>query len=383
MLLGYLMTIKYALYGNAAKVVNPAKTYIFNQMEKRPFLFQIKLIGSAIAFSLLVFLLFVYINVGFFQFHFLTDFLRREAWLLLVQTITLFYFLHYTISYFNVKFGKAPNSFLRFTLEILVVLGVGLIIAEGFRQVLIHFVSVPVGETAMFTRKLKQVLMVDVSLLSAVYGFMTSMRIFSVLRQKQVEVMHMQRELAQSQFETLKNKMNPHFLFNSLSTLSALVYTDRSLAEAFVEKLSKTYRYILEQKDNATVPLTMELKFLEHYLFLLKQQFGNMLVVEIRHQDDCNHMHLPPHATMIVLEYIIHQETLSESHPLIIQLATEKECISFTWQLPSLEPAIAVRSEQMEHLAAHYRYLGVKPPVQKIQTHQLLIQLPLLPPCIA
>jgi len=72
------------------------------------------------------------------------------------------------------------------------------------------------------------------------------------------------------QSETLKNQVNPHFLFNSLNTLSSLIPTDPEKAELFTQKLSVIYRYILENRDAETVSLDQEIGFVRDYYFLQK-----------------------------------------------------------------------------------------------------------------
>ncbi|MEQ8924934.1 MAG: histidine kinase, partial [Fulvivirga sp.] len=101
-------------------------------------------------------------------------------------------------------------------------------------------------------------------------------------REKEV----IQKELLAAKYEGLKNQVNPHFLFNSFSTLSSLVESQPKLAVEFIDKLSDLYRYVLEHDTDNLVSLKKELDFLNDYIFLLK----------IRHQDGIkitNNMTLP------------------------------------------------------------------------------------------
>ncbi|MEM1122560.1 MAG: histidine kinase, partial [Bacteroidota bacterium] len=91
----------------------------------------------------------------------------------------------------------------------------------------------------------------------------------------------LQRENIKSQLEGLKSKVNPHFLFNSLNTLSYLIPEDADKSVKFVQKLSKVYRYILEMSDEKLIPLQKELDFLNAYIFLLKERFEENLQVEM------------------------------------------------------------------------------------------------------
>jgi len=83
------------------------------------------------------------------------------------------------------------------------------------------------------------------------------------------------------QYQSLKEQVRPHFLFNSLSSLVTLINTDAEKATQFVHKLSDVYRYVLEQRENELVPVNDEVKFLEDYVYLQKIRFGESLHVRI------------------------------------------------------------------------------------------------------
>ena len=84
---------------------------------------------------------------------------------------------------------------------------------------------------------------------------------------------HLKKQQVQQQLETLKNRVNPHFLFNSLTTLSALIGEDAAQAEQFVDELSKVYRYLLRAGRQPAASLGDELQFADSYAFLLKTRF--------------------------------------------------------------------------------------------------------------
>ena len=86
----------------------------------------------------------------------------------------------------------------------------------------------------------------------------------------------------QSQFEALKKQLDPHFLFNSLNTLASLIDVDNRPAQAFLERLSDVYRYVLETRDKSTVSIEEELRFLDSYIYLLKERFRENLSIEKR-----------------------------------------------------------------------------------------------------
>lgn len=339
----------------------------------------LRLTAAALGMDLLLFMVFSYINAGFIPPA--TAFLEVffvEGWPILLQTVAMMHFLYYSIGYFNHRHAAAPNAFKRYVEEVLFVFVVGFLLMDVFR-LLFEAVSVePEADAKFLARKLRQLQMVAFAQLAVVYGFMTSFRIFAYLQQQQVQLIRVQRELAQSQFEALKNQLNPHFLFNSLSVLSSLVYTDGLKAEKFVEYLSKTYRYILEQKDKETVPLSLEYHFLERYRFLLEQRFAEKLHIEADSLPTGNEWQLPPHTFLIVLEHIIHSNSMSAKQPLKIELAVELPYINITYSRQPKHAASANTVEQFERLQQAFEYAIKKPVRCNELADKALIQLPML-----
>jgi len=85
----------------------------------------------------------------------------------------------------------------------------------------------------------------------------------------------------QSQLLGLKSQINPHFLFNSLNSLSSLINEDEQEAEVFLDEMSKVYRYLLRSNDEELVTLQTELDFIRSYFYLLKTRLGRALELRI------------------------------------------------------------------------------------------------------
>jgi len=125
------------------------------------------------------------------------------------------------------------------------------------------------------------------------------------------------------QYQSLKDQIRPHFLFNSLSSLASLIHSDAHKASDFVHKLSDVYRYVLEQMENELVPLSEELKFLDDFLYLQKIRFGDSLIIENSLKTDGSRMVIPLSLQLLVENAIKHNEVSSE-YPLKVDiLSTE------------------------------------------------------------
>jgi len=138
-------------------------------------------------------------------------------------------------------------------------------------------------------------------------------------------VKHMQKlkeEKLIFQYETLKNQVNPHFLFNSLNTLSSLVTKDVALSEEFIQKLSSVYRYVLENQEKNLVNLKAELQFVKDFFYLQKIRDGEKIELKIDLDEENDAMILPVSLQMLV-ENAIKHNVATRKEPLLITLHFE------------------------------------------------------------
>lgn len=124
------------------------------------------------------------------------------------------------------------------------------------------------------------------------------------------------------QYETLKNQVNPHFLFNSLNSLSSLVKTNPDLSEVFILKLSSVYRYILENSDKEMVPLATELEFVQNYFDLQKIRDGEKIDLKVE-IIDAENMYILPVSLQLLVENAFKHNAATRNNPLEIVVHNE------------------------------------------------------------
>ncbi len=125
---------------------------------------------------------------------------------------------------------------------------------------------------------------------------------------------------ASAKFESLKNQIDPHFLFNSLNVLSSLIEENPENAQRFTTSLSKIYRYVLEQKDKELVSVTEELSFAKTYMNLLKMRFENSLFYELPETVSNPDAKVVPLSLQLLLENTVKHNVVSEQRPLHIRI---------------------------------------------------------------
>ncbi|MFN4994365.1 MAG: sensor histidine kinase [Bacteroidota bacterium] len=131
----------------------------------------------------------------------------------------------------------------------------------------------------------------------------------------------LKRTSLSAEFETLKSQINPHFLFNSLNTLTTLIEENPATATNFIHKLSDVYRYVLNQKEKETVTLGEELEFIQAYVYLNQIRFGNNLCVHIHVPAECRNKSIATLSLQMLLENAIKHNVISAKHPLQINIS--------------------------------------------------------------
>lgn len=182
-----------------------------------------------------------------------------------------------------------------------------------------------------------------------------------------------------TQFEVLQNQMSPHFLFNSLNTLTTLIAEDQRIAIEFTEKLSEVYRYILQNKEKELVELSEELGFVQAYVFLLKMRYPENLNVEFKVHDDYSKQHIAPLTIQMLVENAIKHNVVSKAHPLYIEIYVENgKSIVVKNNLQQKKVIEKSTKTGLANIRKRYQYFG-KESVDVITTaHNFMVAVPLL-----
>jgi LytS/YehU family sensor histidine kinase len=156
--------------------------------------------------------------------------------------------------------------------------------------------------------------------------FITNLYEIFYLREQQQDVERRAEQLniakTHAELVALKNQIDPHFLFNSLNTLSYLISSDPVNARLYNDTLARVYRYILVNREKNLVSVSEEIEFLSNFFYLLKIRFDNAIdmIIEIKSLA-AEELFLPPISLQIILENAIKHNELSLTHPLIIYVS--------------------------------------------------------------
>lgn len=192
------------------------------------------------------------------------------------------------------------------------------------------------------------------------------------------ETEQLKKEYMHSQLLGLKSQMNPHFLFNSLNTLSSLINEDAEKAEEFLDHMSKVYRYLLRNNEERLVTIATEINFIKSYYFLLKARHEEGLQLNIDLVPGNEELWLPPLTLQMIVENAMNQNAISRSRPLKIWISSSENGLQI---LNSVQPkinSISTIDEIEENINNKYRLLcGCEIKIHETPTQRSIL-LPLI-----
>lgn len=190
----------------------------------------------------------------------------------------------------------------------------------------------------------------------------------------------LEKENSQIRYETLKNQLNPHFLFNSLNVLSSLIKKDSDKAQDFVDEFSSVYRYTLDVIDKPVIDLREELDFAKSFLFLQKIRFENAVDMEINVDASRLNNLVPSLAIQTLLENAFKHNKASVDNPLKINIYNEDDVLVV---INNLQPKIKADDSKgigLNNLRKRYELLGEKFPQFSITEKEYIAKIPLINP---
>lgn len=193
-----------------------------------------------------------------------------------------------------------------------------------------------------------------------------------------IEAEKLRSEKLASQYQSLKDQLNPHFLFNSLNVLSNLVYESADRSAEFIQQLAKIYRYVLDVQQEELVDLDAELVFAENYLSLQKLRFEKNLEYFIDVQETQGY-YLPPLSLQLLLENAVKHNIASKEKPLKIMIQKEDDRLIVRNILqPKNSPSDEGSGIGLENIRQRYALLSKEKPEIRESSTEFIVVLPLL-----
>jgi len=199
----------------------------------------------------------------------------------------------------------------------------------------------------------------------------------SILEKEAVKQAHIQ-----SQWEGLRNQVNPHFLFNSMNTLMSIIDEDSNLAKQFLKRLSKVYRYILESREGQLIPLSEEMEFIHSYVFLQQERFKGKLEVKFDLPDFYSSYRIVPMSLQILFENAIKHNIISSRRPLTIEVYVTRnpDMLVVKNNLQRKEQVIDSTKLGLENLRKRYAFITREEIWVREEAQSFVVSIPLIHP---
>ncbi|HLT73045.1 MAG TPA: histidine kinase, partial [Cyclobacteriaceae bacterium] len=217
--------------------------------------------------------------------------------------------------YLSLKISWIEFPVRRFVVGAICTIGYTVLVIIVLMWVLERSLGVDLGRSYTYTIYIALIITVVITL------FLHGRQFLFFWREEIVEKEKFQRESITAKYESLKNQVNPHFLFNNLNALTNLVYEDQEKAVRFVKQLADVYRYVLDTRNQEVVPLKDELTFLQSYICLQRIRFGDKLSIDVALPDQ--EVFITPLALQMLIENAIKHNIVSAEDPLSISIYQE------------------------------------------------------------
>jgi sensor histidine kinase YesM len=203
-----------------------------------------------------------------------------------------------------------------------------------------------------------------------------------ILKRKRTHALSKIEQLAlaktQAELSALKNQIDPHFIFNSLNTLSYLITSDAKKAKLFNDTLAKVYQYILRNKDRDLVMLREEIEFISNYFYLLKIRFHNTVDMAIEIDDmEAEELLIPPISLQTLVENAIKHNEFSEEKPLIISVAVSSKFVVVKNKINQKTYPVPTSRIGLSNLDNRYMLI-TKRNIQVDETNYFSVKLPII-----
>jgi len=175
--------------------------------------------------------------------------------------------------------------------------------------------------------------------------------------ESQMQISQIQKKQKESELKLLQAQLSPHFLFNNLNTLDALIDTKPKQAKKYIAHLSELYRYLISTKDKEVVLLKEELSMIENYFYLIETRFGDVYSFSIIGNHMIDAQYLPVGALQILIENVVKHNRTSIDKPIKTTILVENQRIVVTNNKAETSKEIASFGTGLENLQERYALL--------------------------
>lgn len=262
--------------------------------------------------------------------------------------------------------------------RLLIQIGISVLFTIWLTYFAVKYLYAGVYEThfsSLVFRKNLFVLIIISLLYNALY---TGSHFFRKWRSSIVEAEELKRQNLISQYESLKNQINPHFLFNSVNTMIGLIDENPELAKEYGHQFATIYRQILVKGKEELITLKEELEIVEIQRQLFKSRFGEALIFNLSIPESCFTKKIPPLTLQMLIENAIKHNSISAQKPLTIDIIADENTMTITNNIQPKNIKVETTQMGIENIKSRYKFLTDKDLIIEDDQKLFKVQLPLL-----
>lgn len=300
--------------------------------------------------------------------------LSFATFLTALAAIYLYFTNNIIIDFLNKRYKWESHLHIRIPLELLAAI-INVILPSAIITVIAH--NINPYQNGLEINLINNILISSVINILFVVG-MEGFLFYKNWKESNQRVNQLEFQTTIAKLESLKNQLNPHFLFNSLNVLSSLINKDTKSAQLFINDFSQIYRYILETSDMQVIKLKDELDFCRSYFKLNQFRFANSINMQINLDNDLLNKLIPPLALQLTIENAIKHNIIDVDKPLNIKLYFDDAMIIIE---NNYQPRISDNNSKgmgIKNLTKRYEFLSDKKPEFSIVNDKFIAKLPII-----
>lgn len=297
------------------------------------------------------------------------------AWLILSGIIVYF---------FNVIWNKLLNRFLSWKkypgIRFIVHMVSGTIFSLFIMSCVFQILKNAYTEAPAQYEQLISANIFGLAFLLPVYASFFGYKFLKAWRKADLESEQLQKENTRSQMISLRNHLDPHFLFNNLNTLSSLIDIDVELSKEYLDKFAEVYRTILRTEHSDLTTVEEEMNMVNAYIYLTNIRFKDAVFFNIDICDNCMAKAIPPLTVQMLIENVLKHNITSKSKPLHINIFTESEnnlVVTNELQKKHIDSG-SISGTGLENIKSRYRFFTNQEVIVKENTETFEVRVPLM-----
>ncbi len=280
----------------------------------------------------------------------------------------------YVINRLNGRFKWGKKTMLRICIQFVITVATAIVISTLFTLMAELIMGYDEPLTDVLIRNGMIFPVVNVMLTAILEGWM----FFRENKQNREKAEMLSHELLKIRFEVLKNQIDPHFMFNNLNVLSALIDSNQSKAQQFIEEFSDLHRYVLDTIEKPVVSVAQELQFVKSYIFLQQMRHNEAIILYDAIPTVIYEARVPPFSLQIAIENAIKHNAADICKPLIIELSYANGWIEVKNNIQMPLSSRPSRGIGQNNLAKRYELLSDAQPVFENKGDVYVAKLPLI-----